>query len=100
MLYKKECSLSKYSAGKIFTIILILEILYKPLVIVYGYLFNEELINIINFAWFAVVVCYLLLFVIIFVKSSKAILMINAVSDIETNSQLISNINKEFLKKQ
>lgn len=50
MLYKKECSLSKYSAGKIFTIILILEILYKPLVIVYGYLFNEELINIINFA--------------------------------------------------
>ena len=96
---KKNVVFLNIVQGKIFTIILILEILYKPLVIVYGYLFNEELINIINFAWFTVVVCYLLLFVIIFVQSAKAILMINAVSDIETNSQLISNINKEFLKK-
>lgn len=87
---------SKKSFGTIF----VLELLYKPLIAVYGSFFSTEMINAINFAWYMFVIFYFVLFIMLFFQCAKCTLMIKLSSDIKTNQNIINDINKQFLRKK
>ena len=83
----------------IFVLMFVLEILYKPIITVYGDMFPAEKICLINFLWFLLVISYFVMFFILFLRCTKTVLTIKQCSDIKTNESLISDINKMFLKK-
>ena len=84
---------------KMFGVLLILEILYKPFMTIYGDTLGASTISIINFVWFSFAIGYFILFVVLFIQCTKSILMIKMSSDVKRNGYIISEINKEFLKK-
>lgn len=84
---------------KMFGILLILEILYKPFITIYGETIDASTISIVNFIWFSFAIGYFILFVMLFIQCTKSILMIRMSSDIKRNGYIISKINKDFLKK-
>ena len=84
---------------RMFGILLILEILYKPFITIYGENIGDSTISIINFIWFLFAIGYFILFVMLFIQCTKSILMIKMSSDVKRNDNIISEINKDFLKK-
>ena len=84
---------------KMFGILLIFEILYKPFITIYGETIGTSTTSIINFIWFLFAIGYFILFVMLFIQCTKSILMIKMSSDVKRNGYIISEINKEFLKK-
>ncbi len=84
---------------RMFGILLILEILYKPFITIYGENIGASTISIINFIWFLFAIGYFILFVMLFIQCTKSILMIKMSSDVKRNDNIISEINKDFLKK-
>ena len=84
---------------KMFGILLILEILYKPFITIYGETIGTSTTSIINFIWFLFAIGYFILFVMLFIQCTKSILMIKMSSDVKRNGYIISEINKDFLKK-
>lgn len=85
--------------GKFLGILLLLEILYKPFVTIYGKLLGIKIVCILNFVWYFSVVLYFLIFVNIFLKCTKSIRTIKNCSDKKINEFLIIDINNSFLKK-
>ena len=96
---KKIKIFNKIISKKMFGVLLILEILYKPFMTIYGETLGISTISIINFVWFLFAIVYFILFVMLFIQCTKSILMIKMSSDIKRNGYIISEINKEFLKK-
>ena len=96
---KKIKIFNKIISKKMFGVLLILEILYKPIMTIYGDTLGASSISIINFGWFSFAIGYFILFVVLFIQCTKSILMIKMSSDIKRNGYIISEINKEFLKK-
>ena len=96
---KKIKIFNKIISKKMFGVLLILEILYKPFMTIYGDTLGASTISIINFVWFLFAIVYFILFVMLFIQCTKSILMIKMSSDIKRNGYIISEINKEFLKK-
>lgn len=96
---KKIKIFNKIISKKMFGVLLILEILYKPIMTIYGDTLGASSISIINFGWFLFAIGYFILFVMLFIQCTKSILMIKMSSDIKRNGYIISEINKEFLKK-
>lgn len=96
---KKIKIFNKIISKKMFGVLLILEILYKPIMTIYGDTLGASSISIINFGWFSFAIGYFILFVMLFIQCTKSILMIKMSSDIKRNGYIISEINKEFLKK-
>lgn len=96
---KKIKIFNKIISKKMFGVLLILEILYKPFMTIYGETLGTSTISIINFVWFLFAIVYFILFVMLFIQCTKSILMIKMSSDIKRNGYIISEINKEFLKK-
>lgn len=90
---------TKIVSKRFFGIMLVLEILYKPFITVYGNIFKVEKINIMNFFWYAFAIIYFVLFVILFFQCTISILTIKLSSDAKMNGFLINDINKNFLKK-
>lgn len=84
---------------KLFGAILIFEILYKPFITVYGKGLSIQIINMMNFIWFASAIIYFVLFVILFFQCTKSILTLKISSNIKTNNYLVDDINENFLKK-
>ena len=84
---------------RMFGILLILEILYKPFITIYGEKIGASTISIINFIWFLFAIGYFILFVMLFIQCTKSILMIKMSSDVKRNDNIISEINKDFQKK-
>lgn len=66
---------------------------------IYGETLGTSTISIISFVWFLFAIVYFILFVMLFIQCTKSILMIKMSSDIKRNGYIISEINKEFLKK-
>ena len=77
----------------------VLEILYKPFVTIFGNVITIKLISVLNFVWFAFVIIYFILFVLIFFQCSKVILYIRIPSDAKKNGYLIEEINKDVFRK-
>ena len=96
---KKIKIFNKIISKKMFGVLLILEILYKPFMTIYGDTLGASTISIINFVWFSFAIGYFILFVVLFIQCTKSILMIKMSSDVKRNGYIISEINKEFLKK-
>lgn len=96
---KKIKIFNKIISKKMFGVLLILEILYKPFMTIYGDTLGASTISIINFVWFSFAIGYFILFVMLFIQCTKSILMIKMSSDVKRNGYIISEINKEFLKK-
>lgn len=96
---KKIKIFNKIISKKMFGVLLILEILYKPFMTIYGETLGTSTISIISFVWFLFAIVYFILFVMLFIQCTKSILMIKMSSDIKRNGYIISEINKEFLKK-
>ena len=84
---------------KLFGAILIFEILYKPFITVYGNGLSIQIINMLNFSWFASAIIYFVLFVILFFQCTKSILTLKMSSNIKTNNYLVDDINESFLEK-
>ena len=84
---------------KMFGILFILEIIYKPVITIYGEIISASTISKLNFIWFLFAIGYFIFFVMLFGQCTKSILMIKMASDVKRNYYIISQINKEFLKK-
>lgn len=82
-----------------FGLLFVLEILYKPIISIYGKVIPDEIINILNFMWYAYVVFFFVVFVILFFQCTKCVLTIKRVIDRKRNTYLIRYINNEFRKK-
>lgn len=97
---KKNISVfDKLVSKRLFAILFILEILYKPIMVMYRDVFPMQVISIMNFLWFSFVVFYFAIFAILFFQCTKSILEIKLCSDAKRNGSLIYDINQEFLKK-
>ena len=97
-VYKNLTIFKKIISKKIFGILLILEILYKPFMTIYGDLIGKKVINIITFMWFLFAIGYFILFVILFLQCTKSVLMIKMYSDIKIDNYIFEEIDKYFLK--
>ena len=84
---------------KVFCASVVLEILYKPFMTVYGHFFKVEIINAMNFIWFTFVVLYLIVFVVFFFLCAKSTMAMKMVSDANIKMCLIGDINKKFFEK-
>ena len=84
---------------KVFGVIFVMEILYKPFITIYGDMLQAETICVINYFWFLFVIFYFVVFVFLFFQCTRSIIIIKLSSDRKTNESLVRDINKEFLKK-
>lgn len=84
---------------KVFGVIFVMEILYKPFITIYGDMLQAETICVINYFWFLFVIFYFVVFVFLFFQCTRSIIIIKLCSDRKTNESLVRDINKEFLKK-
>jgi len=96
---KKISVFNNIVSKKIFGLIVVLEIMYKPFIAIYGEKLSAETISVMNFIWYLFVIFFFVLFVILFFQCTKSILLIKLCSDAKTNGYLIDEINKMFLKK-
>ena len=81
---------------RMFGILLILEILYKPFITIYGEKIGASTISIINFIWFLFAIGYFILFVMLFIQCTKSILMIKMSSDVKRNDNKRANKQKSY----
>lgn len=83
----------------LFPVLLLLEILYKPIISIWGDMIPNNIVVVANFIWYAYAVLFFILFVILFFRCTKCVLSIKNVIDIKKNRSIISSINEEFRKK-
>ena len=88
---KKIKIFNKIISKKMFGVLLILEIHYKPFMTIYGDTLGASTISIINFVWFSFAIGYFILFVVLFIQCTKSILMIKMSSDVKRNGYIILN---------
>lgn len=98
-LRKKLKNFERFVLKKTFRTILILEILYKPFIVIYGSKIHPKIISLMNFIWFAFVIFYFLFSVILFFKCVESILKIKGNLDAKNNEELIQDIDKMFLRR-
>ena len=94
---KKIKIFNKIISKKMFGVLLILEILYKPFMTIYGDTLGASTISIINFVWFSFAIGYFILFVVLFIQCTKSILMIKMSSDVKRNG--CNSVQREHNKK-
>lgn len=96
---KKVSIFDKVISRKIFLIIFILEVLYKPMLNIYGDLILGKYLSIMNFIWYLFVIFYFIIFIVLFWQCTQSILMLKRVSNIKESKLLIHDINKKFIRK-
>lgn len=96
---RKVSIFNKVVSKPFFLILFMLEVLYKPILNIYGNYFTEEIIPIMNFIWYSFVIFYFLAFIVLFWQCTQSILMLKSISDIKRNGLVIGDINKAFMKK-
>lgn len=83
----------------LFGLLFILEILYKPVISIYGKVIPDNIITVFNFIWYTYVVCFFVVFVMFFFQCTRCILSIKMVIDRRRNTNIIRCINNDFRKK-
>jgi len=96
---KKVSIFDKVVSKPFFLFLFMLEVLYKPILNIYGNYFTEEVISIMNFIWYLFVIVYFLTFIVLFWQCTQSIQMMKKISDIKRNGLVIRDINKAFMKK-
>lgn len=84
----------------IIAVILILEILYKPFIVIYGEKCSNEIISIINFIWFLFVIILFIGSVFLLLGCIAGTQKIGEYFEGKTNEEMINDINKKFLKRK
>ena len=77
----------------------ILEILYKPIISIYGNEIPDNMITVFNFIWYTYVVFFFVVFVVLFFQCTRCVLSIKTVIDRRRNANIIRSINNDFRKK-
>lgn len=77
----------------------VVEVLYKPILNIYGKCISENQIHIMNFLWYTYVILYFVMFIILFGQCTKSIFILKELLDYKRNGTTIRNINKEFMTK-
>lgn len=98
-IMKNVSAFNKIVSKKWFGFMFVLEILYKPITVIFNNMFSARLSSVINFVWYVFVIFYFVIFVILFFQCTKCILVIKFCSDAKTNGSIIRDINKMFLQK-
>lgn len=99
-LNKKELkAYKKIISRKIFSAFFMLEILYKPFLVVFGDWVSNNVIKILNFIWFGFVIFYFLIFVILFFECTKVVFKLKMSLDVKKNNEVMNDIEHMFLKK-
>ena len=83
----------------LFGLLFILEILYKPIISIYGNEIPDNMITVFNFIWYTYVVFFFVVFVVLFFQCTRCVLSIKTVIDRRRNANIIRCINKDFRKK-
>lgn len=83
----------------LFGLLFILEILYKPIISIYGNVIQDNIITVFNYIWYTYVVFFFVVFVVLFFQCTRCILSIKTIIDRRRNSNIIRCINKDFKKK-
>nr|WP_295684465.1 hypothetical protein [uncultured Lachnoclostridium sp.] len=96
---KKVSSFNLIVSRPYFYILFILEVLYKPILNIYGNYFPENLICILNFLWYSFVIFYFVIFIILFWQCTQSILILKRISLPKRNGTIIRDINRIFIKK-
>lgn len=81
-----------------FCILFILEVLYKPIISLYGEMFSSKMICIFNFLWYSFVVFYFLIFIIFCLQCTKSTLEVKNIYSTKIKMEIIDDINKKFVK--
>lgn len=89
----------KIVSKKYFIAIFLLEIIYIPFITIYKNMIPLKVISIMNFIWFAIVIVYFAIFIMLFSQCTKTLMMLKMSSDAKTNDYIVRKINKNFLKK-
>ena len=89
----------KIISKKLFFGCFLLELLYKPFMVVFGDCFSEQAVNIMNFAWYAYAFFYFASFIILLYQCTDSVMRIKFHSDAKRDRYLIRDINKKFLRK-
>lgn len=82
---------------QLFKWLFILEILYKPVIVVYGRKISDDVITICNFFWYVYVVFSFGVFGILFLKCAKCVWSLKFATDI--NKNIANQINRDFMRK-
>ena len=94
---KKELkAYKKIISQKLFGIILMLEILYKPFLEVFGNWCLDKVVKVLNFLWFSFVIFYFLIFVILFFECTKLVFKLKMPLNVQKNNELIRKIHMEI----
>lgn len=84
---------------QLFKWLFILEILYKPIISVYGKKISNNVITICNFFWYAYVVFSFAVFGILFLKCAKCVWSLKFATDIQENENITNHINSDFMRR-
>lgn len=88
----------KIVTKRIFALLLAAEILYKPLIDIYGHILSTEAVSAMNFCWFGFVIAYFLVFACIFFRCAQNIMLMKYCFEKRTTDYYINCINTFFLK--
>lgn len=98
-VYKRLKVYNWVVSKKFFGFLFVLEILYKPILAIYGEQIPDDVVVVLNFLWYLYVVFFFVVFVLLFFQCTRCILSIKAVVDKRDNRGIIRRINREFRKK-
>ena len=96
---KKVSIFDKIVSKKCFIAIFLLEIIYLPFITIYKNMIPHKVISIMNFIWFAIVIVYFVIFVMLFSQCTRTLMKLKMSSDAKTNGYIVQKINENFLKK-
>lgn len=91
--------INKYVSSIPFLVMMLFEILYKPLISLLGGLLCISILKIMNVIWYLIAIIYFILFCILFFKFKDSILYLKYYSYPENCNELVEKINGLFLKR-
>lgn len=94
----RKIIINKVVSKKVFKDLWVLEIIYKPVVTIFGGIISEKYINLLNFIWFGFVIFYFVIFVLLLFQCVRGIILIKTLSDKKYIAMLIDDINVVYLK--
>lgn len=98
-LNRKELKIYKrIISKKLFNVLFMLEILYKPFLFICGNWWPDEIIRISNFFWFGFAIFYFVIFVILFFECTKVVFEMKLSLNVKNDNEIMLEIEDLFLK--
>ena len=88
----------RFTRTRIFIIIFIFEIIYKPFLLIFGKFIKPSIISLMCFLWFFFAVCYYIMMVCAFVRCVRSTFAMKWGLNKIVQHSLITELNKEIMK--